>query len=86
MPADRPDAKTLLELQFHEMRWRLLSLAADFDRLDRAGGLGDLDDERLDQLHRAAEVVFGDEPDRAEQVQLIFSDLTEEPTVTEDAA
>ena len=78
MPADRPDAKALLERQFHEMRWRLLSLAADFDRLDRAGGLGDLDDERLDQLHRAAEAVFGEEPDRAEQVQLIFSDLTED--------
>ena len=32
-----PDAKDLLDQQFLEMRWRTLSLAADFDRIGRGG-------------------------------------------------
>jgi len=31
------NADQLVDRQYHEMRWRILSLAADFDRLQRAG-------------------------------------------------
>ena len=54
---DTTDATALLDRQFPEMRWRLLALAADLDRLDRAGGS---DDKRLRELRAAAGVVFGD--------------------------
>ena len=58
--------------QFLEMRSRILSLAADFDRLQRNGS--PLSAEQTDQLHEAIAVVRGIEPDRAARVQMIFSD------------
>jgi hypothetical protein len=77
------DAKDLLDQQFLEMRWRTLSLAADLDRVQRsAGGAGTLrDDARLLKLRRAFEVLMAPEtePNRAEQVQMIFSDMTPPP-------
>ena len=77
------DAKDLLDQQFLEMRWRTLSLAADLDRVQRsAGGAGTLrDDVRLLKLRRAFEVLMAaeTEPNRAEQVQMIFSDMTPPP-------
>ena len=54
--------------QFLEMRWRVLSLAADLDRV------GELSDERLTKLHSAIEVLLGKENNRAAMVQMIFSD------------
>ena len=77
------DSKDILEQQFLEMRWRTLSLAADLDRVQRsAGGPGTLrDDARLLKLRRAFEVLMAPEtgPNRAEQVQMIFSDMTPPP-------
>ena len=77
------DSKDVLDQQFLEMRWRTLSLAADLDRVQRAaGGAGTLrDDARLLKLRRAVEVLMTEEtePNRAEQVQMIFSDLTPPP-------
>ena len=77
------DAKDVLEQQYLEMRWRTLSLAADLDRVQRASGgaavLGA--DARVAKLRRAWEVLLGEgsQADRAERVQMIFSDMTPPP-------
>ena len=77
------DAKDVLEQQFLEMRWRTLSLAADLDRVQRAsGGAGLLGaDARVAKLRRAWEVLLSETggADRAERVQMIFSDMTPPP-------
>lgn len=74
------DAKKILEDQFLEMRWRCLSLAADLDRLERAPGGKDLlaTDPRLAKLKEAIQTMY-DTDRRAEQVQMIFSDMTPPP-------
>jgi hypothetical protein len=76
-----PDSKDVLEQQFLEMRWRTLSLAADLDRIGRGdGGARTLkEDARLLKLRRALEVLMSEGVDRAERVQMIFSDMTPPP-------
>ena len=75
------DAKETLEQYFLEMRWRCLSLAADLDRIERAaGGQSVIDsDPRLQKLQEALGVLKKNGANRAEQVQLIFSDKTPAP-------
>jgi hypothetical protein len=77
------DSKDVLEQQYLEMRWRTLSLAADLDRVQRASGGGSTlrDDARLLKLRRAFEVLMSEasQANRAEQVQMIFSDMTPPP-------
>jgi hypothetical protein len=77
------DSKDVLEQQYLEMRWRTVSLAADLDRVQRASGGGSTlrDDARLLKLRRAFEVLLaeGGGADRAERVQMIFSDMTPPP-------
>jgi len=78
------DAKTVLDQQYLEMRWRALSLAADLDRIQRApGGQSVLDDDpRLLNLRRIFAVLCEkdlEQPDRAEQVQMILSDMSPQP-------
>ena len=75
------DAKTTLDLTFLEMRWRALSLAADFDRIQRADGGKQLmaTDPRLAKLREALKMLVQNEPGRAERLQMIFSDMTPPP-------
>ncbi len=75
------NAKETLEQSFLEMRWRCLSLAADLDRIERAeDGVAVLrDDPRLDRLRQAIRVLQDGSDNRAEQVQMIFSDMTPPP-------
>ncbi len=78
------DAKSILDHQYLEMRWRALSLAADLDRIQRAaGGQSVLDDDpRLLNLRRIFAVLCEadlEQPNRAEQVQMILSDMTPAP-------
>src|SRR5688500_19553175 len=75
------DAQQTLEQYFLEMRWRCLSLAADLDRVERAaGGRGVVEsDPRLQKLRQALGVVIEGRGNRAEQVQMIFSDKTPPP-------
>jgi hypothetical protein len=75
------DSKDVLDQQFLEMRWRTLSLAADLDRIGRgADGARTLqEDARLQKLRRALEVLISEGADRAERVQMIFSDMTPPP-------
>ena len=80
--AAMPTATDTLDHQYHEMRWRILSLAADFDRIERADGgdhvLGD--NPRLRQLRQAMQIVLTQSRNRAEQVQQLLSDTTPPPT------
>jgi hypothetical protein len=73
-----PSAKETLDRQFLEMRSRLLSLAADLDRIERAPGGPDLatSDIRLKTLREAINILLTPGPTRAEKVQTIFSDKT----------
>lgn len=65
-------APELLDREFLEIRAKLLQLAASFDRLDRAdGAVGD--DPRMDRIREALDLLGSGDPDRAEQIQLIFS-------------
>ena len=70
-------ANEILDQQFLEMRWRVLSLAADLDRIQRAAKEGSLpEDARLEKLHEAIAILSSEEIDRAERVQMLFSDRT----------
>jgi hypothetical protein len=76
------DASKVVEETFAEMRWRCLSLAADLDRIQRAtdGAKVLASDARLTKLGQALQALLGPEPDRAERVQMIFSDTTPPPS------
>ena len=73
-------ATELLDQQFLEMRWRCLTLAADFDRIARAPGGAELIrfDDRLARLRDALRFIAepGERRARAEFVQMLFSDQT----------
>jgi len=81
MPAmPREPVENLIERTYPEMRWRILSLAADIDRLEAADGGHSLEhDPRLLALHECIVELASDEPGRAERVQLILSDMTPPP-------
>ena len=74
-------AKETLDAALLEMRWRCLSLAADLDRIERAAGGAELlrDDRRVQTLRQALHVLLEGASNRAEQVQLLFSDMTPPP-------
>jgi hypothetical protein len=72
-----PQIKHIIDEPILEMRWRCLSLAADLDRLDRASAGNS--DPRLLKLREAISVLLDGGPNRAERVQMIFSDKTPPP-------
>jgi hypothetical protein len=76
-----PTANETLDRQYLTMRERILSLAADFDRIERAGdGMALLKtDPRVGQLRKAIDIVLNKTSNRAEQVQLLLSDTTPAP-------
>jgi hypothetical protein len=65
-------AAEILEREFLTTRSRLIDLAAALDRLDRANG-SVADDPRMAQIRRSLEILAGETPDRAEQLQQLFS-------------
>ncbi|QDT31773.1 hypothetical protein [Thalassoglobus polymorphus] len=68
-------AQDIFERQFLEMRCELLNLAAALDRIHRADGAGDVqNDSRMKQLADAIQIVASEGDDRAERLQLLFSD------------
>ncbi|HEY1629004.1 MAG TPA: hypothetical protein VGF52_04040 [Tepidisphaeraceae bacterium] len=75
------DAKQNLDQYFLEMRWRCLSLAADLDRIQRANGGDKLlkDNSQLATLRRAISVLLEDSANRAQRVQMLFSDTSPPP-------
>jgi hypothetical protein len=71
-----PDARKILDQQYLEMRWRCLSLAADFDRIERAAGGAEViaSDPRLASLREAMKRIGGNDAGRAEFLQMLLSD------------
>ena len=66
----------LLDLYFMDARFRLIEIAAFLDRLDRAGGDADF---RLDAFRDALKHLADNQPERAKNILLSFSDPTVEP-------
>ena len=66
------DAPEVLNREFLDVRARLLQIAAALDRLDRAEG-SLAADSRPQKIHLALTILAGPAPDRAEQIQLVFS-------------
>ena len=68
-------ADEILERTFLEIRARVLEVAAALDRIERADDDNHAAaDPRVQNLHRAIEVLNTEGFDRAERVQMIFSD------------
>jgi hypothetical protein len=75
------DAQQNLDQYFPDMRWRCLSLAADLDRIQRGDGAAKIkEDLRLTTLRRAIGMLLEDSGNRAERVQMLFSDTTPPPS------
>jgi hypothetical protein len=69
--------QTVLEADFLALRAKILEIAAGLDRFDRASGDWP-NDPRRNRLDEAIRLLLADEPERAEQVQLLFSRAYEE--------
>ncbi|MFN0054861.1 MAG: hypothetical protein ACKV0T_22035 [Planctomycetales bacterium] len=68
-------ASAILDRTYLEVRCKLLEVAAIFDRIERGAESGQADnDPRLQQLRDAVAIVGGTDPDRAERLQMLFSD------------
>ena len=65
-------AADVLDREYLEMRAKILELAASLDRLDRSDGSVQ-DDPRRQLLRQGMELLLEASPERAEQVQLLFS-------------
>ena len=66
----------ILDLYFMDARSKLIDLAAFLDRVERAGGEPDF---RLAAFRLALRELDRNEPQRAKQVLMAFSDPTTEP-------
>lgn len=77
MPRPLPAEQTL-NREFLEIRAKILELAASLDRLDRGDG-NVADDPRMRLVRGGLQILTGDaDADRAEQLQLLFSQPYEE--------
>ena len=71
-----PAPTDLVDLSFMDARFKLIELAAFLDRVQKAG---QADDYRVQQLKQAIQCLAQNEPQRAKNVLLTFSDPTTEP-------
>lgn len=77
MPAwTPPDPVNLVDLGFMDARSKLIDLAAFLDRIQRAGQEGDF---RVQALKKAMACLSSNQPSRARDVLLSFSDPSSEP-------
>lgn len=68
-------ATEVLDREFLEIRHRLIDVASALDRIDAAQHARAVaSDPRLTQLREAVGILFDGRPDRAQRVQLMFSD------------
>jgi len=65
-------AAEVLDREFLAVRAKLIDVAATLDRIDRADGSVD-DDPRPATIRQSLQILADDAPDRAEQIQLLFS-------------
>lgn len=66
----------ILDLYFMDARFRLIEIAAFLDRLDRADGDADF---RLTAFREAMKHLADNQPERAKNILLSFSDPTTKP-------
>ena len=71
-----PNKKELLDLQFIEVRHKLLDLAAFLDRIERHPGETDF---RIEAMKQALPILISERPDRAKAILEALSDPTTEP-------
>ncbi|WP_461784730.1 hypothetical protein [Prosthecobacter sp.] len=71
-----PTQVNLVDLGFMDSRSKLIDLAAFLDRVQRAGQEGDF---RFQALKNAISLLSQDQPQRAKDVLLSFSDPSVEP-------
>lgn len=70
-----PAASAVLDRVYLEVRAKLLEIAACLDRIERAeGAAAARADARWGQLERGIEILKRSGFDRAEQIQMLFSD------------
>jgi hypothetical protein len=68
-------AGEVLDRHFLEIRCGLLDLAAALDRIERSDAFAKAkSDARLGQIREALKILASDGSDRAERIQLLFSD------------
>ncbi len=68
-------AHDVLERQYLEMRCGILTLAADLDRIERSQQASAvLEDPRMQLIRQGIAILASNGTDRAERVQLLFSD------------
>jgi hypothetical protein len=78
MPATQ-SADQVLERHYLELRCGILDLAAALDRIERADGSGRVaEDPRMSLIQEGLTILQTSGTDRAERVQLLFSDEYEE--------
>lgn len=74
MPAKQRNAKDVMDTYFLETRAKLLEIAANLDRVDRAEGGGEMrGDARVVFIQEALKILQGDGPGRAERIQRLYS-------------
>ncbi|GEP43063.1 hypothetical protein [Brevifollis gellanilyticus] len=71
-----PNTVNLVDLGFMDSRSKLIDLAAFLDRVQKAGQEGDF---RVQALKNAIKLLSQDQPTRAKEVLLSFSDPSSEP-------
>lgn len=71
-----PTKQVVLDQYFIEVRAKLIEVAAFLDRVDRAEGEGDY---RIQAFREALKALESNQPERAKQILLAFSDPTTEP-------
>jgi hypothetical protein len=73
MPAQ--SAAAVLDRHYLELRCTLLDMAAAFDRMERAGQFAAIaNDPRLEKLREGLKILQSSGDNRAERIQMLFSD------------
>jgi len=72
---EQTSAQDILDRHFLQVRCGLLDIAATLDRINRGEDAALLNqDERLESFQRALEILNDGGTDRAERIQILFSD------------
>ena len=74
----------LIDAYFMEVRAKMLDVAAFLDRMDRSVDRNAEDDFRMLAMWQALQALYARTPGRVYDIQMIFSDPTNEPLVQLD--
>ncbi len=70
--SDLRAADQIIDVEFLTIRAKILELAASLDRIER--GEGEMQDEEpMELIQRALQILLDDDPQKAERIQLLFS-------------